>query len=147
MDSFNERYGMDTPGRTDGALEPLGIDFTLDTIGVRQFPNLDSAGSWTPIRTSIAYGIPNWYASRWATPSVTLRDHIAASPLVFEMGFSKRFSIGIEVPYVSTHTSTFFNVNTKGIEGNLGFNPALASHRGRGTERDDVHAVHRCRES
>ena len=37
---FNERYGKDTPGRPDGALEPLGIDFTLDTIGVKQFPNL-----------------------------------------------------------------------------------------------------------
>src|SRR5207248_253611 len=39
---FNERYGKDTPGRPDGALEPLGIDFTLDTIGVKQFPNLGS---------------------------------------------------------------------------------------------------------
>lgn len=35
--SFNERYGKDTPGRPDGSLEPLGIDFTLDTVGVRQF--------------------------------------------------------------------------------------------------------------
>ena len=32
--SFNERYGMNTPGRPDGALEPLGVDFTVDTIGV-----------------------------------------------------------------------------------------------------------------
>ena len=47
--TFNERYGMDTPGRPDGALEPLGIDFTLDTIGVRQFPNL--AAVQTGVRT------------------------------------------------------------------------------------------------
>ena len=32
---FNERYGMDTPGRPNGALEPLGIDFTLDTKDTR----------------------------------------------------------------------------------------------------------------
>src|SRR6478672_6276570 len=38
--SFDQRYGKDTPGHANGALEPLGVDFTLDTIGVVQFPNL-----------------------------------------------------------------------------------------------------------
>src|SRR5687767_15928744 len=37
---FDERYGMNTPGRRDGALEPLGIDFNLDTVGVTTFRNL-----------------------------------------------------------------------------------------------------------
>jgi len=117
--AFNERYGFDTPGRPAGALEPLGVDFTLDTIGVRQFPNLASLQTGLQSLT----GNPNWYATLGNT-QVTLRDHIAAFPFVFEAGLSKRFSIGIQIPYVSTHTSTYFNVNTTGIQGNLGFNPA-----------------------
>ena len=119
--AFNERYGLDTPGRPAGALEPLGVDFTLDTIGVRQFPNLASLQTGLQSLT----GNPNWYATLGNT-QVTLRDHIAAFPFVFEAGLSKRFSIGIQIPYVSTHTSTYFNVNTTGIQGNLGFNPAAA---------------------
>jgi len=117
--AFNERYGLDTPGRPAGALEPLGVDFTLDTIGVRQFPNLASLQAGIQSLT----GNPTWYATLGNT-QVTLRDHIAAFPFVFEAGLTKRFSIGIQIPYISTHTSTFFNVNSNQINGNLGFNPA-----------------------
>jgi hypothetical protein len=118
---FNERYGMDTPGRPDGALEPLGVDFTLDTIGVKQFPNLGSLQAGLQLLT----GNPTWYATLGNTV-VNLRDHVAAFPFVFEAGLSKRFSVGIQVPYVQTRASTFFNVNSTGTNGNLGFNPALA---------------------
>jgi hypothetical protein len=118
---FNERYGMDTPGRPNGALEPLGVDFTLDTIGVKQFPNLGSLQGGLQLLT----GNPTWYATLGNTV-VNLRDHVAAFPFVFEAGLSKRFSVGIQIPYVQTRASTFFNVNTSGTNGNLGFNPALA---------------------
>jgi len=118
---FNERYGKDTPGRPDGALEPLGVDFTLDTIGVRQFPNLASLQAGLQQLT----GNPNWFASLGNTV-VNLRDHVVAFPFVFEAGLSKRFSVGIQIPYVQTQTSAFFNVNSSGTNGNLGFNPALA---------------------
>ena len=117
---FNERYGMDTPGRPDGALEALGVDFTLDTIGTRQFPNLATLQGGLQLLT----GNPNWNATLGNTV-VNLRDHVTAFPFVFEAGLSKRFSIGIQVPYVHTQTSSFFNVNTAN-QGNLGFNPALA---------------------
>jgi hypothetical protein len=117
---FNERYGMNTPGRPNGALEPLGVDFTLDTIGVRQFPNLATLQGGIQQLT----GNPSWFASLGNTV-VNLRDHVAAFPFVFEAGLSKRFSIGIQIPYVHTQTSAFFNVNTSGTNGNLGFNPAL----------------------
>lgn len=118
---FNERYGKDTPGRPDGALEPLGIDFTLDTIGVRQFPNLIALQGGLQQLT----GNPIWYPTLGNTV-VNLRDHVAAYPFVFEAGLSNRFSVGIQVPYVRTQTSAFFNVNTTGTQGNIGFNPALA---------------------
>lgn len=116
---FNERYGMDTPGRPDGALEPLGVDFTLDTIGLRQFPNLATLQSGIQQLT----GNPSWYATL-GNAQVRLRDQITAFPFVLEAGISKRFSIGIQVPYVRTNASVSLNVNTTGIEGNLGFNPA-----------------------
>ncbi|MDQ6689125.1 MAG: hypothetical protein M3Z18_01310, partial [Gemmatimonadota bacterium] len=67
--SFNERYGMDTPGRPNGALEPLGIDFTLDTIGVKQFPNLATLQGGLQQLT----GNPNWRATLGNT-QVNLRD-------------------------------------------------------------------------
>ena len=118
---FNERYGKDTPGRPDGALEPLGIDFTLDTIGVKQFPNLIALQSGIQQLT----GLPTWGASLGNTV-VNLRDHVTAFPIVLEAGLTKKFSVGIQIPYVQTQTSAFFNVNTSGTNGNLGFNPALA---------------------
>jgi len=118
---FNERYGKDTPGRPEGALEPLGVDFTLDTIGVRQFPNLASLQAGLQQLT----GNPNWFATLGNTV-VNLRDHVAAFPFVFEAGLTKRFSVGMQIPYVHTQTSAFFNVNTNLTNGNLGFNPALS---------------------
>ena len=119
---FNERYGKDTPGRPDGALEPLGVDFTLDTVGVKQFPNLASLQSGLQLLT----GNPTWYATLGNTV-VNLRDHVTAFPFVFEAGLSKRLSVGIQIPYVVTRSSAFFNVNTAATNGNLGFNPALAN--------------------
>lgn len=118
---FNERYGMDTPGRPDGALEPLGIDFTLDTIGVKQFPNLASLQAGLQSLT----GNPTWYATLGNTV-VNLRDHVTAIPIVLEAGLTKKFSVGVQIPYVKTQSSAFFSVNTAGTNGNLGFNPALA---------------------
>ncbi len=119
--SFNERYGMDTPGRPNGALEPLGIDFTLDTIGVREFPNLASLQAGLRSLT----GNPNFSLTLGNT-RVNLNDRVAAIPFVIEAGLSQRFSIGIQIPYVETTSSVFFGVNTNQREGNLGFNPALA---------------------
>src|SRR5712671_4871055 len=116
---FNERYGKDTPGRPNGALEPLGIDFTLDTIGVRQFPNLATLQGGLRNLT----GNPNWSATLGNT-QVNLRDRVSAYPIVFDLGLTNRISLAVLVPYVQTHSSVFFNVNTNGTQGNLGFNPA-----------------------
>lgn len=119
---FNERYGMDTPGGPNGALEPLGVDFTLDTIGVREFPNLASLQAGLRSLT----GDPNYGLTLGAT-RVDLRSHVTAIPFVIEAGLSKRLSVGVQIPYVHTQQSAFFNVNPNLREGNLGFNPALAN--------------------
>lgn len=118
---FNERYGLNTPGRTDGSLEPLGTDFTLDTVGIREFPNL--GGLETGLRSLT--GNPSFSLSL-GTTRLDLRAHVTAIPFVIEAGLSRRFSLEVQVPYVQTRNSAFFDVNPNRREGNLGFNPAPA---------------------
>lgn len=120
--TFNERYGLDTPGRPNGSLEPLGVDFTLDTLGVKQFPNLASLQAGIQQLT----GNTSWNATL-GNSQLNLHDRVTTFPFLFELGLSKRLSLGIQVPYVVTEAMTFFNVNTTRTEGNLGFNPALGS--------------------
>lgn len=120
--SFDERFGKDTPGRPDGSLEPMGIDFALDTIGVRQFPSLAALQAGIQQLS----GISNWNPTL-GNSRLDLRDRVNAFPFVVEVGLSKRLSLGIQIPYVITKTSAFFNVNTSGTQGNLGFNPGLAN--------------------
>jgi hypothetical protein len=118
---FNERYGSATQGNPN-ALEPLGADFTLDTIGVRQFPSLQ--GVQTTLQNLI--GDPNWNATL-GNSELNLRDRVTRYPLALEAGLTSRLMIAFEVPYVVTQASAFFNVNISRIEGNLGFNPALVN--------------------
>ena len=119
--TFNERYGLNTPGRTSGSLEPLGIDFSLDTVGVREFPNLGALEAGLRSLT----GSPTFNLTLGST-RVDLRAQVTAVPFVIEAGLSRRFSLGIQIPYVQTRNTAFFDVNPLGREGNLGFNPALS---------------------
>ena len=67
-----------------------------------------SESSSFPTLTALQAGVqqlignPNWRPTLGNTV-VNLRDHVSAFPFVFEAGLSKRFSVGIQVPYVS-HT-------------------------------------------
>ena len=88
---------------------------------MKQFPNLGSLQFGIQRLT----GNPTWNATLGNTV-VNLRDHVVAFPFVFEAGLSKRFSVGVQIPYVHTQTSAFFNVNSALTNGNLGFNPALS---------------------
>ncbi|HEU4748368.1 MAG TPA: hypothetical protein VFS56_07690 [Gemmatimonadaceae bacterium] len=123
--SFNERYGLNTPGRESGSLEPLGIDFVLDTVGVREFPNLNAGPTGLQEGLRALTGNPAFNLSLGST-RLDLRAQVTAVPFVIEAGLSRRFSLGIQVPYVQTRNSAFFDVNPNQREGNLGFNPALA---------------------
>jgi hypothetical protein len=113
---------MNTPGRLNGSLEPLGADFTLDTLGVKQFPNLASL----QLGIRQLSGNASWNATL-GNSFLDLRDRVTTYPFLFEAGLSRRLSVGIQIPYVVTQSMTFFNVNTTRTEGNLGFNPALGS--------------------
>ena len=132
---FNERYGMNTPGRQDGALEPLAIDFNLDTIGVEQFPRV------APVQAGLRQltGITDFTLSLGRTV-VNSEVSIVATPIVAEVGLTSRFSVGVVVPFVRTKNEIFFNANPAGYEGNVGFNPALASDAARTANANLVNA-------
>src|SRR6266511_90951 len=117
---FTERYGMNTPGRPNGSLEPLGIDFNSDSLGVRLFPGL------TPIQTELRTltAIPTFSVSL-GNSVMQLRNRVSAFPLGFEVGLWNRLMIGVTVPYITTNSNVFFNINTAGNNGNIAFNPAL----------------------
>ncbi|MBA3467018.1 MAG: hypothetical protein H0T21_06375 [Gemmatimonadaceae bacterium] len=119
---FNERYGLDTPGRPDGALEPLGVDLTLDTLGVLQFPNLASLQAGL---RSLS-GIPNFGLTLGNTV-VGISNRVTAIPIVIEAGLTSKLSVGVTIPYVRTRSNVTFLANTGGFQGNVGFNPALGN--------------------
>lgn len=115
---FNERYGSNTPGRPNGALEPLAIDFNLDTVGITQFPNLGRVQGGLKLLS----GIPDFRLSLGRTivnSSVTIN----VTPLVVEAGLTSKLSVGLTVPIVKTRNEIFFDVNPAGREGNVGFIP------------------------
>ena len=117
--SFNERYGM---GNANGALEPLGTDFNLDTVGVAQLRSLG------PLQSSLRTlsGQSGFVISLGKTV-MTMNDQITTIPVTIETGLASRLSIGMTVPIVKTHVNVFFQGNPNNTEGNVGINPATTS--------------------
>jgi hypothetical protein len=117
--SFDQRFGGGTAATGP---QSLGSDFTLDTIGIRQFPSL--TGLQSELRALA--GDANWNPTL-GNSVLNLRDRVSAYTFSVEAGLAKRISLSVDVPYVVTRASPFFNVNTSGAEGNIGFNPALTN--------------------
>jgi hypothetical protein len=120
--SFDQRFGAGTPATGASGLQPLGSDFTVDSIGVRQLPGL--TGLQSELR-GLA-GDPKWNPTL-GNSLLSLRDRVSTFTFRVEAGLVRRLSIGVDVPYVVTRANPFFNVNTSGTEGNIGFNPALTN--------------------
>lgn len=118
--SWYERYGQGTPGRPNGTVEPLGVDFNFDTIGVAQFENL------APVQNSIRSlsGMPDFTASL-GTSQVQVRDNVQTTPLALEMGLTSRVALSVMVPFVTATSNVNFLMNPTGFEPTLGFNPTL----------------------
>lgn len=117
---FDERYGLNTPGRRAGALEPLGIDFNLDTVGVTTFRNLG------PLQAGLRQlsGISTFGLTLGSTV-VNADVTVSATPVVVEYGVSQNFSVGLLVPIVRSRNEVFFQANPEGSVANVAFNPAL----------------------
>jgi hypothetical protein len=120
--SFDQRFGAGASATSTNSLQSLGSDFTLDTIGIRQFPGL--VGLQSELRD--LSGDANWNPTL-GNSVLSLRDRVSAYTFSVEAGLAKRITLSVDVPYVVTRASPFFNVNTAGTEGNIGFNPALTN--------------------
>jgi hypothetical protein len=117
-----ERYGKNTPGRKDGALEPLGVDFNHDTLGAAQFENL----SFVEAGVRALAGMPDFTASL-GKMVVGLRDQIVTTPLTFEFGVTNRLTVGAVIPFVAATSEVDFRMNPTGREPTIGFNPTLST--------------------
>src|ERR1035437_5224373 len=118
--NWYERYGQGTPGRPNGSVEPLGVDFNVDSIGVRQFENL------APVQSSVRSlaGMPGFVASLGSS-LVQGRDNTLSTPLSLEMGITHRISLSVMLPFVTATSNVNFVMNPTGFEPTLGFNPTL----------------------
>ena len=117
-----ERYGKNSPGRKDGTLEPLGLDFNFDSLGTGQLESL----SLVEAGVRALAGMPDFGASL-GKMVVHLRDHTVTIPLGLELGLTNRFTLGLMVPFVTATSEVDFRVNPSGREPTLGFNPIFGT--------------------
>ena len=75
ISAWSSRYGEGSPGRSKGSKEPLGLDFTTDSLGPSSLESL------LPVQTAIRTlaGMPNFGASLGAV-SVGQRNVVSSTP-------------------------------------------------------------------
>ncbi len=119
---FSERYGKGTPGRADGSVEPRGIDFSVDTLGVTRFPGLSAAQN--ALRTLTGN---TGFTLTLGKTNLISQVRVQTTPILIEAGITNRLSLGVLVPIVSARNQVQFNMNSGSAKGNVSFNPAFAS--------------------
>lgn len=119
LSSWSSRYGEGSPGRAKGSKEPLGLDFTTDSLGPSYIESL------LPVQTTIRAlaGMPNFGASLGAM-SVGQRNVISSTPLMLEYGVTSRLTLGVLVPFVTTLAEVDLRMNPTGREPTVGLNPS-----------------------
>ena len=124
----DQRYGLNTPGRRAGSLEPLAADYRLADLGVEQLPTLAAAEQ----RIRALASQPAFVLSL-GQPVISSVQNSVSTPIALDVGIAPRFMIGVMVPYVKTRNAIGFDVNPAGTEGNVGINPALVAGVARST--------------
>ena len=124
----DERYGLNTPDRANGSLEPLAVDFNLPDIGVAQFPGLSAAEQG--IRD--VSGLSSFQLSL-GRPLFSSSLSSTTLPLTIDVGVTSRLMIGVMVPYVRTRNHVRADFNPGRAEGNAGINPGLVTGVARNT--------------
>jgi hypothetical protein len=119
ISDFSRRYGKGTPGRADGNVEPLGIDFSSDSLGATQFPGLGPVES--AIRTLTGNSAFRLSLGRSNLVSSVRRQ---VTPIALEAGLTNWLSLGVVVPIVSVRNQVSLNINGDTTVGTVSFNPA-----------------------
>jgi hypothetical protein len=120
---WNQRFGGGTAGRAAGELEPLGVDFQADSLGVAQLPFL--APAQTALRAATGLSA---YAVNLGTLNLQLNANVRAMPIGFALGVTPRLSVSVLVPLVRSRVEAFFQRDTTlAARGNVGWNPGVAT--------------------
>ena len=109
--NWRERYS-----RLDGMREPLGTDFSPDSLGPRHVPFLSAAGPQLTTLTGLAS--PPLSLGSLAT---SLEVTEVTTTITLDYGLTRRLGLGVVVPYVKNHVYVAAN---PGAGATLGFNPA-----------------------
>ena len=113
-----ERYGKGTPGRAYRSLEPLGVDFTTDTLGVAQFPGLG------PLQAALRSLTGNSaFTLNLGRTQLASSVRVQTTPIILEAGITNRLQFSALIPFVSARYEAMLNVNGSGKFGNVAFNP------------------------
>ncbi|HVT39697.1 MAG TPA: hypothetical protein VHE78_11670 [Gemmatimonadaceae bacterium] len=118
----SERYARNPPGRKNGALEPLGQDFNLDTLGSAQLEYLSPLEA--AVRSLAAMPAFNASLGRMV---VHVRDRVLTTPFAFDVGLTGRLTVGVVLPLVTATSEVDFRMNPTGREPTVAFNPTLAA--------------------
>ncbi len=108
-----------------GGRAGLGSAFSTDSFGPTQLPRLGAARD-----TLRAITGNSALALSLGRVQVGAYSQTVSVPILVEYGVSRRFALGLTVPYNKTHTTIAPVVNPGGANGNFGFNPASASLSG-----------------
>ena len=119
---WNERFGSGTAGRADGQLEPIGVDFSADSLGTTQLPFLGP--SEAALRT--VTGLPAFRLDIGRS-DVQLNANVRSLPIAVSFGVSRRFSVGVLLPLVRSRVEAVFRMDTVGpLLGTVGPNPGYS---------------------
>lgn len=110
----NERFR-----RTGSGVQPLGADFTRDSLGVA---DIDALRGLRPQLEALS-GLANVPVTLGGL-QVRLERTAYTTPITLELGVTSRFAIRAVIPYVKNRVEAFSFPNT-GRTGNVGVNPAL----------------------
>lgn len=123
---WDSRFGRGTPGRSNGSVEPLGVDFSTDSLGVEQLGFL--AAPQATMRT--VTGLQD-FRLNLGRARLTLNASVRVMPLSVEMALSRRISVGVMLPLYRSRSEAFLlgpssdtGAAAALTRGNVGFNPA-----------------------
>ena len=134
---WDRRFGQGTPGLPTGALEPLAVDFSAESLGAAQLPMLTPSQSALRSLTGIST-----FAFDLGRAELVLNVNVRAQPLGLALGLSRRLSVSVLVPLVRSRVEVFFRTDTTATRRvNSGWNPAYATPGSADAFRGQVDAV------
>lgn len=122
---WTSRFGSGTPGYPAGTKEPLGVDFSSDSLGVTQLPFLSSVE--TRLDSVIGGAFGGNFRLNLGRAQLTLSNSYRVIPVSAEWAISNRLGFRVMVPIVRARVDVFLNGpdTSAAHRSRYGINPAL----------------------